>query len=198
VHATDPKLDLLDDEVEELVSDIAQSWGLDPKPRKRKPKPFIPPTVAWAPCKHWGGTYECPQCKKESEVSANMARAQRLYEEHSRYVMRRLLAELGISHVNQRSDFRDVEQRVWMAVAARIGMFTFRDTPSTLKWLQTVVHSTVVDYRKHAFAEKRDVRLEVPLATDFDHGIPDVGDGAPPDKATPTADVLNRAKEEGG
>jgi hypothetical protein len=111
------------DEVEELVFDIAQSWGLNPKPRKRKPKPFTPPpTVSWAPCRHWGGTHECPRCKRETEVSAKMARAQQLYEEHSRYVTGRLLRELKVGHVDQRADFRDVEQRVWMAVAARIGM----------------------------------------------------------------------------
>lgn len=127
-----------------------------------------PESKEWGgPCKHWGGSRECPTCLRENaaagvRLAGALAIADRMFQEHRAFVLTRIYGEcLPFTGGRAYSQIDDLEQNVWQAVTARIAKYENRDQP--LAWLKTVVHSIVVNHFRDEFRKKRDVRKTVQL-----------------------------------
>ncbi len=155
------------DELQAIVDD----W----RPPVPKPIPApIPKPERWTPCKHFGGDRECDRCKRENTTAGliyagAMALADKIYQEHRKFVRSRIHAEL-LPYTGGKvyPGFDDLEQKVWQAVAARIAGYA--DTGTPLAWLRDIVHGTVIDHFRRTFADKRGDNKTVPL--DFDPASP--------------------------
>jgi DNA-directed RNA polymerase specialized sigma24 family protein len=193
--------------LEEHVTALEEAWGL--KPRRRRKERLVRPAISarptpvsapkpplWTPCRHWGGIRECECCRSKTQTG-NMREAQALFEQYERYVTGVLLKTLKLPFVNKAEHpyFSEIEQKVWMKVAEKIGDFAFQGTPQLMTWLSTLVSNVVIDHRKLIFNGKRDIRQTVALPQDQDHGIPDPQSEFIPAKPTPTANVRNRFLE---
>ena len=147
------------------------------KLRRPAPRPIEPDTTRsehqqWEPCAYWGGTRECPRCRRPVSAGA-MAQAQQMWTQHRRFVLDRLDKEIpryiGGRHAREYSRYSDVEQAVWTKVADKIEHFTPNPrlaAGGALAWLTTVAHSVVNDWFSTLFASKRDVRREMVLRPD--------------------------------
>jgi len=112
---------------------------------------------SWTPCSHWGGSKaDCPRCKNQLLPGA-MLQAQAMYDEHRKFVLGRLHAELHSyqGHFNETLK-SDLENEVWQTVAAKIG--DYRDLGlknGPLAWLRTIVEFTVKTHFQKTWAVKR-------------------------------------------
>jgi hypothetical protein len=193
------------------------------QPRTKQPVAVVvkPAVKPWTPCGFWKIPKEPCLTHKHAMHETPMLKAQSLFEVHARFVRRHILVELQPWSGGKRYDVNDIESVVWWNVAQRMPEwlpllethYTFDDDTEVANWwtsaktpeqaraqmfLRAVVHTTVIDVVRGNHAEKRDVRLEVPIpASAGDRGIPNPCD-PPPAKPTPTANTRNLMKEADG
>lgn len=145
------------------LQSIIRGW-IPPLPKplpepEPEPVPQAPVPQGVGPCAHYGGTWECERCRIENTKAAvrlagAMALAEQMYQQHRKFVLDRMHTELApFTNGKPFEGFDDLEQDVWRSVASRIARYEDRSTP--LAWLKHVVHGTVVDHFKRAWAAKR-------------------------------------------
>jgi hypothetical protein len=111
---------------------------------------------------HWGkerGDY-CAVCKKVLNFEGK--NRDRRHTGYHDFVARRVRMEL-MPFTNQGRNEADLQQLAWARIAEKIDQYVPQvrkngKPASPMAWLQTVVHSTVLDYFKVANAAQRDER----------------------------------------
>jgi len=125
-----------------------------------------PVSTGWTPCRHWGGSRQCDNCRRASHVAGVMARAEALWQENHRFVRSHINTVLTRRGQEVTPDvFDDLDSGVWHRVTKTIESFKDPGNGTQRRdWLKQAVEWTVTDYFRDTMAAKRDVRKE----TSFD------------------------------